>query len=426
MNGDEEIPLMFDIGNAIVLLIVTLVMTYVSMIVSATDECFNRTQEEIMEKFVSRASSAYTMVELKRMGQIKILCIVCTHAIGRPIVGGLISGTAMAIMHYVGMLGMRFQGEIKYDPGVVLASCITSLFVLTCGFWVFFRILSLFPSLDILRIFCACSGMLGISGLHYIGLQASTFEFDPDAPRPNLQTTVDRTQMLTTVIVVSLIIAFATLVYVLSDLRNWLLRTSIRLHRADKSLANIHKLAAAQPGSYTHILRETNRYRRKSVACAPKGGKVYPLEEQSSISSTGSMPRPRSLYNDQPNDDDDNNSESGHSVQEDATSVRNGGVPVSRSASRAALSPRALTESGSRQELYCVERWRESGDLESIGSGDNVKFKPQPPHNAQVMSESVYQNQRIIETRAGGIYTTVEEEIAVTAVTTTADTPDLY
>lgn len=308
MDGDTEIPMRYDVGNAMMLLFISLFLTFSAVMISTTDDCFNRSTKEIMEKFIARASNKYTLLELKQMGQLRIFYIVFTHSIEKPIVGGIISGGAVGLMHYVGMMGMRFQGTIDYDPGIVFASCLTSVCVIIGGFWLFFRVLSLFPSLDILRVLSACNGMFGISGLHYIGLQAATFTYDPDASPPDISTSIDRERMLVGVLLACAIYTIVIMVYVISDLRVWLLRTSSQLHFADRSLASIQKLAAGRPGTYTQIVRETTRYVRKH----PQSTAVDLIENDELSAATRLQPFsvPRMLYNDAAEEDDSNSDRS--------------------------------------------------------------------------------------------------------------------
>jgi hypothetical protein len=164
----------------------------------------------------------------------------------------------------------------------------------------FFRVLSLFPSLDILRVLSAGNGMFGISGLHYIGLQAATFHYDPDASPPNPSNTIDSQQMLVGVLIACAIYTILVLVYVISDLRVWLLRTSMQLHHADRALATMQKLSAGRSGTYSLIVSEAGRYAKKhsdntAVLLVEVDGEVTALQQCSA---------PRALYNDAPESDE--------------------------------------------------------------------------------------------------------------------------
>jgi NO-binding membrane sensor protein with MHYT domain len=300
LHGDVEIPLRYDVGNALMLLAISLFLTTAAVAVAIADDCFNRSTKEIMEKFIARASYTYTITQLKQMSQIRILSIVFSHSIEKPVIGGLISGGAVGLMHYVGMIGMRFQGTIEYDPGVVFASCITSVCVIIGGFWLFFRVLSLFPSLDILRVLSAGNGMFGISGLHYIGLQAATFHYDPDVSLPDPSNTIDSQQMLVGVLIACAIYTILVLVYVISDLRVWLLRTSMQLHHADRALATMQKLSAGRPGTYSLIASEAGRYAKKHS----DNTAVLLVEVDVEVTALQQCSAPRALYNDAPESDE--------------------------------------------------------------------------------------------------------------------------
>lgn len=43
---------------------------------------------------------------------------------GRIIAGGIITGTGVAVMHYVGMMAMIIKAQMTYNIGIVIASCV--------------------------------------------------------------------------------------------------------------------------------------------------------------------------------------------------------------------------------------------------------------------------------------------------------------
>lgn len=98
--------------------------------------------------FITRAREKYTMAEIKHMGKYRILFIVCTYSLQRIVVGGLFVGGALCLMRSIGISSMSFQGTVTYDNRIVAATVVLSMVCAIGGMWIFFRVLSLFPSLS--------------------------------------------------------------------------------------------------------------------------------------------------------------------------------------------------------------------------------------------------------------------------------------
>ena len=245
-NDGIIIPIRYNYSMLFVSLVVVCIMELIALYLASTDKCFNKSKAKIMEIFIQHASNNYSLPELKQMTSSKIWIIVFTHSLHRIILGGFIGGSGVAIMHYLGMMSMEFQGKITYNPGMVALSVIVAILAVIGGFWVFFRVLSVFPSLDILRIVCALNGMFSLSGVHYIGMTTAKFEYDPNMSIPDPATTIASHDLLIGILAASVVFCVIMHVYVLSDLRGWLLRTSIQLRQAD---GIIQSLAANQRGN---------------------------------------------------------------------------------------------------------------------------------------------------------------------------------
>eukprot|EP01032_Pedospumella_encystans_P011108 gene11108-12942_t len=277
LDNGQEVPMRFNIGMLFVALVVVIICEYTGFYLCSTDSCFNKSKKEIIEIFISRASTTYTMAQIKQMGKFHILRIVCTHRLQRILLGGFIGGAGVAVMHYLGMMSMEFQGKMVYNPGLVALSVIVAVLSVIGGFWVFFRILSLFPSLDILRVACALNGMISLSGVHYIGLVSATYEFDPTMDPPDTSTTVSSYDLLVGILVASVVFCTIVQVYVLSDMRSWLLHTSAQLRSADHVILTLKKNTpstrnnsneSTTPGA---VARDLMKYLRKYNNASPDG-----------------------------------------------------------------------------------------------------------------------------------------------------------
>lgn len=292
------------IGNAIIRMRYNTTLTLISLFVlpalnilavyiASTDHCFNKSKKDIMDMFINRTSTTYTMGEIKRMGRFKILFMVCTYAPGRLLIGGTISGGSLALMRYLGMLALTFPGNVSFDHGLITLSTILSVLSMIIGFWMFFRVISIFPSMDLLRIAIAAKCLVSHAGVYYIGLAGSKFHYDPNALYPDIDHSISSRFMISGILAGSVLFSFIMLVYVLSDLRGWLLRTSGQLRQADLALVALMKKMAdkekdkAVPTHFQAPLEVVNYTRRYMVSAEP-GNKINP----------GGMVLPPPMFND--------------------------------------------------------------------------------------------------------------------------------
>lgn len=83
------------------------------------------------------------------------------------VTGGTITGLGVASMHYLGMAGMRFQGESRYDTVTVALSVVIAVVASTVALWAAVSIHGFLPSLG-------ASVVMGVavSGMHYTGMAA--------------------------------------------------------------------------------------------------------------------------------------------------------------------------------------------------------------------------------------------------------------
>jgi NO-binding membrane sensor protein with MHYT domain len=83
------------------------------------------------------------------------------------------------VMHYLGtnicfiynfhMSAMVFPGDITWDYGIVSASIAIALVASTAAFWILFRLLSLYPQKEVLRLGSAAIMTTAVCGMHYAG-----------------------------------------------------------------------------------------------------------------------------------------------------------------------------------------------------------------------------------------------------------------
>ena len=97
----------------------------------------------------------------------------------RLLIGGLVTGLAVNIMHYTGMRALRFQGEIHYDLLFVALSVLIAVVAGTAALW-----FTMVLESTILRFVAGIIMGIAVVGMHYTGMAAVEVVHDAAAPAP--------------------------------------------------------------------------------------------------------------------------------------------------------------------------------------------------------------------------------------------------
>jgi NO-binding membrane sensor protein with MHYT domain len=97
----------------------------------------------------------------------------------RLIAGGVITGLAVALMHYTGMWAVQIQGDISYDKGLVVVSILIAVVAATAALW-----FTLVLESPVLRFVAGLVMGVAVVGMHYTGMAAVRVSVDHAAPVP--------------------------------------------------------------------------------------------------------------------------------------------------------------------------------------------------------------------------------------------------
>lgn len=97
----------------------------------------------------------------------------------RLVLGGVITGLAVNLMHYTGMWALRVKGTIGYDAGLVILSIVIAVVAATAA--LLFTVV-----VDRLALRVAAGLIMGVAvtGMHYTGMAAVRVTMDAGAPDP--------------------------------------------------------------------------------------------------------------------------------------------------------------------------------------------------------------------------------------------------
>ncbi|MFD9501719.1 MHYT domain-containing protein [Streptomyces sp. NPDC060035] len=90
------------------------------------------------------------------------------------VTGGTITGLGVASMHYLGMAGMRFDGQFAYDTVTVSLSVVIAVVAATAALWAAVSIHGFLPSLGASIVMA-----VAVSGMHYTGMAALSVHLHP-------------------------------------------------------------------------------------------------------------------------------------------------------------------------------------------------------------------------------------------------------
>jgi NO-binding membrane sensor protein with MHYT domain len=108
-----------------------------------------------------------------------LITIGRTVHLPRLIAGGVITGLAVALMHYTGMWAVQIQGTITYDKGLVALSILIAVVAATAALW-----FTLVLESPVLRFVAGLVMGVAVVGMHYTGMAAVRVAVDRAAPVP--------------------------------------------------------------------------------------------------------------------------------------------------------------------------------------------------------------------------------------------------
>jgi NO-binding membrane sensor protein with MHYT domain len=230
---------------------VVIILTYIGLFIASTDSYFTRSKKEIVEIYRTSSKSSEASLPLD-MNSFTANFTVSTHQPYKIVVGSVFMSIAIVVMRIMGYASIYIPGRVIISNGPIVAHAIVSVIMSAVGFWMYFRLLSLYPSWDSFRLVCAVHGVALFTGVRFVSLSGVTFEYDPTVSMPGEDVSITSTHLIVGVIITTVMTSFLVLVYVLSDLRGSLQRTNTQLRQADRALlALLHRPAAERNLSNT-------------------------------------------------------------------------------------------------------------------------------------------------------------------------------
>ena len=253
----HRVNMSFHKGLTLFSLVSVIAFVLAGLYIARLDPMFGKTRSQVAEYILRNATGA----NLKRKYTIiDILICLATRELQYIVGGGAVAATGIGIMHYIGMDGMRFDGVIEWNIGVIAASIIIAIVAASAAFWVLFRLLSVFNSKESLRVLSAVIFAVAKCAVHYTGMAAATYhEGTPHAlnfPSDNFS----QSEAFTGALLATFFSSWCIVMLIFSDLRNSNNVLNHQISKAEDVIAKV-KIDKRLVGATASIIQKYNFYR---------------------------------------------------------------------------------------------------------------------------------------------------------------------
>lgn len=218
----------------VISLVVAITFCLAGIFICSKDAAFKIERVDTMEEFIKEAS-LMSITEIKRMRSANyIMFLALFKSIHLLALGGFITAIGVCLMHYLGMAAIVTEAKLEYDIGIVSASLLIAIIAATAGFWILFRLLALYPHVELLRLVSSIVIAVAVNGMHYTGMAAVKFKYSDVGASllPPSQTLASEEAVIGSIIA-SMIFLLAMLLITIADIRAWFYMNSKTVRACD-------------------------------------------------------------------------------------------------------------------------------------------------------------------------------------------------
>lgn len=203
-------------------LVAAIIFCYAGIHICSTDAAFKIDRVDTMDEFI-RGAALMSIPEIKNMHSASYIMISALFkGIHRLVIGGFVTAAGVCIMHYLGMSAIITDAKIEYDVGIVAASVLIAMIAATAGYWILFRLLALYPHVELLRLMSSFVVAIAVNGMHYTGMAATKFIYlKGNAASYSNSMSVASESAVTGSLIASMVFLLANLLMTIADLRAW-------------------------------------------------------------------------------------------------------------------------------------------------------------------------------------------------------------
>lgn len=227
-------PVRYRIDLTIASLIAVVACCYVGLLLASTDNIFTQDKSDVIDKFVKNAREL-TIQEIRTIKHKNVFLFVTLFKNMKYLVlGGVFTAAGVCVMHYIGMMAMVMDVEVEWNGGIVFVSVLIALVAASAAYWILFRLLALFPYIELLRIASAVIMSIAVNGMHYTGMAAAKYKYKEGASdKFSDASTVDNMTAVYGALAASMIFIWIVFILSIADLRVWYYNLARVIREAD-------------------------------------------------------------------------------------------------------------------------------------------------------------------------------------------------
>lgn len=176
----ENLHLEYRIDLTIISFLSSVALTCIGILIASIDPDFTDDRMEVQAKFVEEAKKL-SISQLRNLpNRNEVIGQSLFRNMRHLSLAAFFVASGVCVMHFIGMLAMVFDGHIIWKPGYVAASVILAYIVSWIGLWLIFRLLTLFPDVEIYRLISSFIIAAAVNGVHHAGMAAGDIHYDPE------------------------------------------------------------------------------------------------------------------------------------------------------------------------------------------------------------------------------------------------------
>ena len=253
---DHDLEIRYRLDLTLISLIVAISFSYAGIQVCSKDAAFLITRIDTIDEFIKKAAKM-TITEMKKMKSANyIMVIALFQSTHRILIGGIIVASGVCTMHYLGMAAIVTDARVEYDVGVVISSILLAIVAATAGMWILFRLLALYPHIELLRLSSSAVIAIAVNGVHYTGMAAVKYIHTPGSMnRFTACPTLSSREATFGALIGTIIFCFVMMLITIADLRAWYYVNAKVVRSTDDMMKNLQALENLDAASKDVIIK---------------------------------------------------------------------------------------------------------------------------------------------------------------------------
>ena len=255
-NIDDDLKVKFDTGLTVSSLIAPIFCLYVGLFIATNDRVFVRDSMEFGELLMADARR-FSIKDAKSKSKLRMLALF--KGLTPIIIGGILTGAGVCVMHFVGMTAMVCDATMSWDIGIVAASVVIAVVVSVVALWIMLRLLPLYPNSELLRVLCAAVMGIAVCGMHYTGMNAPTFFSTSTPVRYTSTLTLESSTAVLSAMFIGIVLIAICVILLAADMRIRSKKNAKQLRLLEDLLQNMRNLTTAYPDCVVDVLDKCDK-----------------------------------------------------------------------------------------------------------------------------------------------------------------------